>query len=75
MSDEYIMSAAKYAAKKGKSRSWGTRLAQRAIEDGKPYPKRIGNYYAATYEQWEYVLAHSNFELRNRKPKEKGTDK
>lgn len=71
--NDQLMTATEYAAEKGKSKSWGTRLAQRAIEDGKEHPQRIGHYWMATFEQWEQVLNTSGFELRNRTSYRKDT--
>lgn len=61
-----VISAKEYADMKGKDKSWGSRLAKIAEEKNFPHPSKIGNYWVATYEQWEEALKKSGLQLRNR---------
>jgi hypothetical protein len=61
-----LLTAREYAERKGKDGSWGARLAQQANGAGYPYPKKMGNYWVATYEQWEKALVDLRLQLRNR---------
>lgn len=63
---EEMLTARQYSAHKGKDPSWGTRLAKQANEAGYPYPKRVGNYWVATLEEWESLLIKTGLQLRNR---------
>ncbi|WP_082231929.1 hypothetical protein [Halobacillus massiliensis] len=67
MEDE-LLNGASFAKEKGKTASWGTRLAQEANKAGLSYPKKYGNYWMATREQWENILIELDWELRDRKP-------
>lgn len=60
------ITAAVFSEKMGKDPSWGTRLAKKANEIGLPTPRRIGNYWVATLEEWEDVLKKTGLQLRNR---------
>ncbi|MFG3638613.1 hypothetical protein ACWF5S_26950 [Peribacillus butanolivorans] len=63
--DEMITASA-FAEIKGKDFSWGTRLAKKAQEANLPYPKKMGNYWVATLEDWELALKNTGLQLRNR---------
>lgn len=72
--EQKIISAKEYAEMKGKDKSWGSRLANFAKEKNYPYPSKIGNYWVATYEQWEELLQKSGLQLRNRDKATKEAD-
>lgn len=73
--EQKMLSAKDYAEMKGKDKSWGSRLAAK-FDDGKErdYPSRVGNYWVATYEQWEDLLKQSGLILRNRDKGKKEAD-
>lgn len=67
MADEKLITGAEFSKIKGKTASWGTRIAQEASKAGLQYPRKYGNYWMGTQEQWEQALVDLNWEMRNRK--------
>jgi len=63
-----LITGAKFSKMKGKTPSWGTRLAQEANRAGLTYPQKVGNYWMATEDEWEQVLIDLSWEMRDRKP-------
>ena len=72
--EQKVISAKEYAEMKGKDKSWGSRLAKFADDNKYPHPSRVGNYWVATYEQWEELLKKSGLQLRNRDKIKKEAD-
>lgn len=70
--DKEEMTATEFANTYGKSGSWAQRLAKKAMQQGKPYPRKHGNYWFATLAEWETVLKESGIRMRNRKSRKKG---
>lgn len=68
MDKDKLITGAEFSKVKGKTPSWGTRIAQEANKAGLPYPKKIGNYWMGTLEEWEKILIDLGWELRDRKP-------
>jgi len=61
-----FLTAKQFADIKGKHGSWGARLAKQAHEAGYQHLKKMGNYWIATYEEWEQALEYVGIQLRNR---------
>jgi len=66
VNNEVVLTAKEYSDRKGKDGSWGARLAKQANEAGYQYPKKMGHYWVATFEEWEQTLSYLGLELRNR---------
>lgn len=62
-----LITATDFARKMKKSGAWGQWIAKKASEKGIPYPKKVGNYWLASPEQWEEVLRKLNIKMRKRK--------
>lgn len=69
---EREITAAEFARKKGKSGAWGRWIAQQAAAKGKKIPRKVGNYWMATVEEWEKVLKSLGIKKRNRKKQKNG---
>lgn len=61
------ITATEFAKIKGKSGAWGRWIAQQAAAKGKKIPRKVGNYWLATVEEWERVLKSLGIRGRRRK--------
>lgn len=67
--EEKEITAKRFAELKGRSDGWGRWIAKKAVDKKLGYPRKEGNYWLATLDEWEKVLKQLNINHRKKRKK------